>query len=185
MYASGWYVGTERLGHVQRAIWNSQKNWVCATTPPNPLPANLQASWSTYRCYGIPKKISSGRKEQAFHLLWEEGWKIERVALASGVSMQSIERWEVNYAVHGCVKPFKSTRGRPRLLTGDMIDDIRRLLREDPVFLTRLRNGLLSTTTSPSRLWLCIWTYGISHSLINISSALQPNGMMPIAQNGF
>ena len=102
------------------------------------------------------KKISSGRKEQVFHLLLEEGWKIERVALASGVSMQSIERWEVNYAVRGCVKPFKPTRGRPRLLTGDMIDDIRRLLREDPVFLTRLRNGLLSTMTSPSRLWLCI-----------------------------
>ena len=102
------------------------------------------------------KKINSGREEQAFHLLLEEGWKIERVALASGVSMQSIERFEVNYAVHGCVKPFKPTRGRPRLLTGYMIDDIRRLLREDPVFLTRLRNGLLSTTTSPSRLWLCI-----------------------------
>ena len=43
------------------------------------------------------KKISSGRKEQAFYLLLEEGWKIERVALASGVSVQSIERWEVNY----------------------------------------------------------------------------------------
>ena len=93
---------------------------------------------------------NSGRKKQAFYLLLEEGWKVERVALASGVSMQSIERWEVNYAVHGCVKPFKPTRGRPRLLTGDMINDIQRLLREDPVFLTRLRNGLLSTMTSPS-----------------------------------
>ena len=68
-------------------------------------------------------------------MLLEEGWEIERVTHALGVSMQSIERWEENYAIHSCVKLFKPNRGRPRLLTGDMIDDIQRLLCEDPSLL--------------------------------------------------
>ena len=68
--------------------------------------------------------------------------EIQRVAHALGVSMQSIERWEENYAVHGCVKPFKPTRGCPRLLTGDMIDDIQRLLREDPSLLDEIKEWL-------------------------------------------
>ena len=72
----------------------------------------------------VYQKISNDRKEQALYLLLEEGWEIERVARALDVSMQSIERWDENYAIHSCVKLFKPNRGRPRLLTGDMIDDI-------------------------------------------------------------
>ena len=83
----------------------------------------------------VYQKISNNRKEQALYLLLEEGWEIERVAHALGVSMQSIERWEENYAIHSCVKPFKPNRGHPRLLTGDMIDDIQWLLCEDPSLL--------------------------------------------------
>ena len=86
----------------------------------------------------VYQKISNDRKEQALYLLLEEGWEIERVAGALDVSMQSIERWEENYAIHSCVKLFKPNRGRPRLLTGDMIDDIQviqRLLCEDPSLL--------------------------------------------------
>ena len=78
-----------------------------------------------------------------------------------GVSMQSIERWEVNYPVHGCVNfsnPPGDVLGCPRLLTGNMIDAafngyFTKIL---VFFLARLRNGLLPTMTSPSRLWLCI-----------------------------
>ena len=104
----------------------------------------------------VYQQISNDRKEQALYLLLEEGWEIERVAHALGVSMQSVERWEENYAIHGCVKLFKPTRGCPRLLTGDMIDDIQRYFAKTPVFfLMRLRNGSLSTTTSPSPLQLC------------------------------
>ena len=54
-----------------------------------------------------------------------------------------------------------------------------------PCFLTRSGNGSLSTTTSQSQLWHCIWLYGILPSHINASSELQPNVMTPIAWNGF
>ena len=74
-------------------------------------------------------------KERALYLLLEAGWEIERIAEALGVSARSIGRWEENYALHGCVKPLKSIKGCPRLLTGDMIDDIQLLLREDPTLL--------------------------------------------------
>ena len=37
--------------------------------------------------------------------------------------------------LHDCVKPLKSIEGRPRLITGDMIDDTQLLLREDPTLL--------------------------------------------------
>ena len=83
----------------------------------------------------VYQQINNDRKEQTLYLLLEEGWEIERVAHALGVSMQSIEWWEENYAVHGCIKPFKPTRGHPRLLTGNMIDDIQQLLCEDPSLL--------------------------------------------------
>ena len=106
-------------------------------------------------------QIINDRKEQALYLLLEEGWEIERVVHALGVSMQSIERWEENYTVHGCVKPFKPTRGHPRLLTGDMIDDIQQLLREDPSllldeikeWLTLYHNQPISTTALHLNLW--------------------------------
>lgn len=58
----------------------------------------------------------------------------------------------------------------------------------DVTLLYKVSPPLIQTNKncdSQTRLRLCIWTYGISHSLINVSSALQLNGMMPIAQNGF
>ena len=52
-----------------------------------------------------------------------------------GVLAQSIGQLQKNYTLHGCVKPLKSIKGRPRLLTGDMIDDIQLLLCEGPTLL--------------------------------------------------
>ena len=57
-----------------------------------------------------------------FFLPLEAEWEIERIAEALGVLARSIGRLEeIYYALHSCVKPLKSIKRRPRLLTGDMI----------------------------------------------------------------
>ena len=53
----------------------------------------------------VYQKISPDRKQQALYLFLEEGWDIERVAAALGVSEKSIDRWQENYDIHGCVNP--------------------------------------------------------------------------------
>ena len=47
----------------------------------------------------------------------------------------TFERREENYTAHGCVKPFRSTTGCPKLSTPDTIENIQELLREDPTLL--------------------------------------------------
>ena len=100
----------------------------------------------------------------------EAGWEIERVAEALGVSAQSIGQWEENYALHGCVKPLKSINGHPRLLTGNIIDDIQLLLCEDPTllpdnireWLTLYHNQLISTTA----LYMTLWDLTLTHKCL-------------------
>ena len=83
----------------------------------------------------VYQRISDDRKERALYLLLEWGWDIDRITDALGVSSKSIERWEENYEVHGCVSPPKLIMGCPRLLSADMIDDIQQLLQEDSSLL--------------------------------------------------
>ena len=88
----------------------------------------------------VYQKISDDRKERALYLLLERGWDIDRITDALGVSSKSIQRWEENYEVHGCVSPPKLIMRRPRLLSANMIDDIQQLLEEDPSLLLDERN---------------------------------------------
>ena len=83
----------------------------------------------------VHQKISNDMKERALFLPLGAEWEIERIPEALGVPARSIGQLQENYALHGCVKPLKSIKGRPRLLTGDMIDDIKLLLCGDPTFL--------------------------------------------------
>ena len=83
----------------------------------------------------VYQRISDDRKERALYLLLERGWDIDRITDALGVSSKSIERWEENNEVHGCVSPPKLIMGCPRLLSADMIDDIQQLLQEDSSLL--------------------------------------------------
>ena len=69
----------------------------------------------------VHQKISNDMRERALFLPLEAEWEIERIAEALGVLARSIGRLEEKYALHGCVKPLKSIKRRPRLLTGDMI----------------------------------------------------------------
>ena len=63
------------------------------------------------------------------------GHIVDRITDALGMLSKSIERWEENYEVHGCVSPPKLIMGHPRLLSADMIGDIQQLLQEDPSLL--------------------------------------------------
>jgi transposase len=83
----------------------------------------------------VYQRISSDRKQQALYLFLEEGWEIDRVAEALGVSSKSIERWENTYAIHGCVDPPTPLRGRPRVLTNRMTEELRDLIVESPSLL--------------------------------------------------
>ena len=83
----------------------------------------------------VYQRISDDRKERALYLLLEQGWDIDWITDALGVLSKSIEHWEENYEVHGCVSPPKLIMGHPRLLSVDMIDDIQQLLQEDPSLL--------------------------------------------------
>ena len=65
----------------------------------------------------------------------KEGWEIDRVAEALRVASKSIERWENTYEIHGCVDPPTPLRGRPRVLTNRMTEDLRDLIVENPLLL--------------------------------------------------
>jgi hypothetical protein len=45
----------------------------------------------------VYQKISPDRKQQALYLFLEKGWKLDRIAIALGVSEKSMERWHENY----------------------------------------------------------------------------------------
>lgn len=81
------------------------------------------------------QKISCDRKERALYLLLEEGWDKARIAEALGVSEESIDRWEHYYETEGCVNHSSNLRGRPRLLTSQMTEELHELIRENPSLL--------------------------------------------------
>src|SRR5882757_6362815 len=85
--------------------------------------------------YMVYQRISPDRKQQALYLFLEEGWEIDRIAAALGVSSKSIERWEHNYEIHGCVHSPAPLRGRPRLLTSRMTEELRDLITKNPSLL--------------------------------------------------
>lgn len=81
------------------------------------------------------QRISRDRKERALYLLLEEGWDVHAVCEAMGVSAKSVERWENNYYTEGCVNRTSSLRGRRRLLTGQMANDLQQLIDENATLL--------------------------------------------------
>ena len=83
----------------------------------------------------VYRTISPDLKQWALYLLLEEGWEIDRITMALGVHSKSIERWEDNYENHGCVSPPTPLRGRRRLLSSDIAEELHELLIESPSLL--------------------------------------------------
>lgn len=70
-------------------------------------------------------------KQRAVQLI-SEGWSLEQVIEAIGVSRRSIDRWVDNYETFGSVKPPAVISGRPRVLKPDAIEGLTDLLAESP-----------------------------------------------------
>lgn len=79
----------------------------------------------------VYRQISTDMKKRALQLL-EEGWEMSKIADALGVSNKCIPRWHNNYMVHGRVDPPSALRGRHRILTGEVIEELRKLMQESP-----------------------------------------------------
>lgn len=76
-------------------------------------------------------RISDDMKQRALRLL-EDGWDIAEVVEALGVSAKSIGRWQDNYETEGHVMPRYPVRGRRRILTSSIMQEIHELYKEDP-----------------------------------------------------
>jgi len=79
----------------------------------------------------VYRHISPDMKKRALQLL-EEGWEMSEITDALGVSTKSIPHWQNNYEVHGRVDPPSTLRGRCRILSGEVIRELRELMQESP-----------------------------------------------------
>jgi transposase len=81
-------------------------------------------------------------KKRALQML-DEGWEVEEIVNALGVSSDSIERWQDNYITHGRVDPPWVLQGRRRLLNAAAIEDLHDLIQESPsLFLDEIADWL-------------------------------------------
>jgi transposase len=81
-------------------------------------------------------------KERAQYLL-QDGWEMEEVVTALGVSDRSIQHWLNNYEQEGQVDPPRVLRGRRRLLSTAAITDLFNLVAESPsLYLDEIQEWL-------------------------------------------
>jgi transposase len=83
----------------------------------------------------VYRTISLDIKQRALYLLLEEGWEMDQITAALGVYSTSVERWEHNYETHGCVNPPTPLRGRRRLLSSDIAEELHEMFIENPSLL--------------------------------------------------
>jgi transposase len=76
-------------------------------------------------------KIDTGVKERTLQLI-AEGWSLEHVIEAIGVSHRSIDRWADNYETFGSVKPPAVITGRRRVMNPTAIEGLSDLIAESP-----------------------------------------------------
>jgi len=62
----------------------------------------------------------------------EDGWEMNEIADVLGMSSKSIDRWQDNYEMHGRVDPPSFLRGRRRILSADVVDNLWNLMQESP-----------------------------------------------------
>jgi transposase len=73
----------------------------------------------------------------------QEGWNIEETVETLGVCSKSITRWQHNFETSGRVDPPSELRGRPHLLSSDVIQSLVELLPDAPfVYLDEIQEWL-------------------------------------------
>lgn len=60
---------------------------------------------------------------------------MDQITTALGVHSKSVERWEHNYETHGCVNPPTPLRGRRRMLSSDVAEELHEMFIENPSLL--------------------------------------------------
>jgi hypothetical protein len=91
---------------------NYQQHSVCLCT----VPDSSLSTTNLLLTHMVYQRISADWKQQALYLFLEQGWEIEHIVAALGVSEKSVEPWEENYDIHGHVNPPTHLQGCPRLL---------------------------------------------------------------------
>ncbi|KAH7918110.1 hypothetical protein BV22DRAFT_1108445 [Leucogyrophana mollusca] len=90
----------------------------------------------------VYQKISTDMKEQALKLLGD-GWEMDEIADALGISEKSIGRWEDKMLQEGRVDTPSILHGRRRLLNATAIAELQELIKESPsLFLDEISEWL-------------------------------------------
>jgi transposase len=90
----------------------------------------------------VYRKISQDMKERALQLL-QDGWDLDDIVDALGMSGRSISRWSRNLKLTGHISSPWVQRGRLRLLNAAAIDDLCGLISETPsLFLDEIGEWL-------------------------------------------
>jgi len=90
----------------------------------------------------VYRNISPGIKQRALQLL-SDGWDMEDIVDALGVSPKSVDRWLDKYETHGRVDPPSVLRGRRRALNPAILEELQQLIRECPsLFLDEISEWL-------------------------------------------
>lgn len=123
------------------------------------------------------RSISTDLKERALHLI-SEGWSIDDVVDAFGVSERSIQRWTRNVAQHdSVVAPSTALRGRPRILSARQMDTVLAMLEQRPTdYLEEILDHLAThedVMMSRSQLRQNIVDAGFTHKLVRQRAAQQ------------
>jgi transposase len=122
----------------------------------------------------VYRQISADMKTRALQLL-EDGWEKQDIADALGVSPISIDRWHDNYQTQGRVDPVSYLRCRRRILSADVIEDLRNLIQESPglyldeigIWLALYHDVQISTTALHDNLR----EFGLTHKLVRRAAA--------------
>jgi len=122
----------------------------------------------------VYRPISADMKRRALQLL-DEGWEMQQIADLLGISSKSIHRWQDNYETHGLVNPPSYLRGRRRILSSDVVDDLHDLMLESPelyldeigIWLALYHDVQISTTALHDNLR----ELGLTHKLMRRAAA--------------
>ena len=116
-------------------------------------------------------------KEQVI-ALWDDPHLFEHVIDVLGVSRASVYRWKKNYELYGSVlAPNSGLRGRPSVVTSDMLGDIQDLLHSRPdYYIDEIQQWLLiahGISVSTTTVHRCIRDAGYTFKLLRLQVRLR------------
>jgi transposase len=128
----------------------------------------------------VYRHIGADMKRRALQLL-AGGWELPDIAEVLGVSPISIDRWHNNYHTQGCVDPPSYLRGRRRILSADVAEDLNDLIQESPgLYLDEIGLWLAvyhEVQISTSALHDNLQEWGLTRKLMRRAAAERDHGL--------